>query len=556
MMARFGKVLGWMVLLLAMAGRGLAENEGQGDLDKAMELKISATTAGDWGEVINACRKALTAGLDEPSTKFANQLLCSTLTQRAETYAGTILDRPAPSAQWTKLRQMALDDLEESLKIDEKQSAAWYLVARLELLPMGDADKGKQAIDKVIEFSGDDTQQKSKGVLLKAIVTEDAAKQIELLDESIKLNPKSDLAYRRRGALRLAAGKFEEAEADLREAVKMSPKNPEDHQSLGLALLALNKMEEGVEELDEAIRMQPDLVPAYVLRAQGYLALKDVRSAISNLEVALRLDPNYIPGLVLRSKLFLQGRERDRASKDLDQVLHLQPTNAEALILRSRMQVEAGKLLEGAETLEKLRAVAPKNVEILLEQGWIYLRAKLPEKSVEVYTAALTIDPASIIALRGRADAYLAIGKQSEAILDYEQALKKKEDDDAVLNNLAWVLSTSTKDDLRNGKRAVELATKACEVTEFKRPHILSTLAASYAELGDWDKAIEWSQKAVNSGEGIEKDQLAKELKSYHDHKPWRESQTPDYPDETPPPDSPDDLLKVNPDSLPVDPGI
>ena len=97
-----------------------------------------------------------------------------------------------------------------------------------------------------------------------------------------------------------------------------------------------------------------------------------------------------------------------------------------------------------------------------------------------------------------------------------------------MLNNFAWVLATSPDDKLRDGKRAVQLATKACEVTKHKKAHILSTLAAAYAETGDFATALKWSQKAVELG--VEKkevdDQLKQELESYKKKKPWRERQT------------------------------
>ena len=110
--------------------------------------------------------------------------------------------------------------------------------------------------------------------------------------------------------------------------------------------------------------------------------------------------------------------------------------------------------------------------------------------------------------------------------------------DDGVLNNLAWVLATSTGDDLRDGKRAIELATLACEVTDYEAPHILSTLASAYAETGDFDEAIKWIEKGLEVNEEREitdllpeeeierqRASLQKELDSYRDKKPWRENQ-------------------------------
>ena len=67
--------------------------------------------------------------------------------------------------------------------------------------------------------------------------------------------------------------------------------------------------------------------------------------------------------------------------------------------------------------------------------------------------------------------------------------MQQIEPDEGLLNNLAWVLATSPDDKLRDGKRAIELATKAAEVSNYETPHVLSTLAAAYAETGDFEKA-------------------------------------------------------------------
>ena len=74
-------------------------------------------------------------------------------------------------------------------------------------------------------------------------------------------------------------------------------------------------------------------------------------------------------------------------------------------------------------------------------------------------------------------------------------------EDENLLNNFAWVLATSPDDKLRDGERAVKMATEACELTGYETPHILSTLAAAYAETGDFENANKWSQKAVETSQ-------------------------------------------------------
>ena len=133
------------------------------------------------------------------------------------------------------------------------------------------------------------------------------------------------------------------------------------------------------------------------------------------------------------------------------------------------------------------------------------------------------------------------IGAHKEAIADYEVALQTAVDDSGVLNNYAWVLATSPDDSLRDGKKALELGRKACELTNYEKPHILSTLAAAYAEMGDFENALKWSRKACEMSDESIKKQLQEELESYQQQKPWREKKESDgTPDEPQKQDGPD----------------
>ena len=145
---------------------------------------------------------------------------------------------------------------------------------------------------------------------------------------------------------------------------------------------------------------------------------------------------------------------------------------------------------------------------------------------MQTYDEILQADPKNWMAYRGRGDLHLTRGKHREAIADLEQANELSPRDTGVLNNLAWVLATSPEESLRDGKRAIDLAKQACEETQYKEAHILSTLAAGYAETGDFTTAVEWSRKALEIGEEEMKPALAKELESYEASKPWRELQT------------------------------
>lgn len=96
-----------------------------------------------------------------------------------------------------------------------------------------------------------------------------------------------------------------------------------------------------------------------------------------------------------------------------------------------------------------------------------------------------------------------------------------------ILNNLAWSFATCPDASLRDGKRAVQLAAHACELTQYKRTVFLGTLAAAYAEAGRFEEAIATGQKACMLASELGETDLLKRNQElvtlYQSHQPYHE---------------------------------
>jgi Flp pilus assembly protein TadD len=127
----------------------------------------------------------------------------------------------------------------------------------------------------------------------------------------------------------------------------------------------------------------------------------------------------------------------------------------------------------------------------------------------------------------GLGEVLLAQGQVNEAIKRFEKALHLNHASKATLNNFAWLLATSPDGNIRNGERAVQLAERACELTNYKQTVFIGTLAAAYAEAGQFDDAIATAQKACAlASEHGETDLLKRNqelLILYQAHQPYHE---------------------------------
>ena len=111
----------------------------------------------------------------------------------------------------------------------------------------------------------------------------------------------------------------------------------------------------------------------------------------------------------------------------------------------------------------------------------------------EFQTEALTVE-AEIQCCLGAS--LLAQHQTGQAIAHYTEALRLKPDHDVALNNLAWIRAAYAQAEFRDGPEAVRLATRACELTGYKQPMPMETLAVALAEAGRFDAAVAMAEKA------------------------------------------------------------
>jgi tetratricopeptide (TPR) repeat protein len=274
-------------------------------------------------------------------------------------------------------------------------------------------------------------------------------------------------------------------------------RNPEcwmAHTNLGIVLLQKGQLNDGIVHYRAALRMQPDSWDAEYNLGTALLAQGKVDEAIFHCERAVAMEPNSPDSQVSLGNALLEKKRIDEA------IIHYQ----------------------------KAMAIWPDHFLARYSLGQAFLEKGELDTAIAHCRAALLIRPDDADCHTILAAALDEKGETAEAIRHYEKALQIFPQSISPLTNLAWLLATSPIESLRNGGRAVEIARQADQLSGGTNTVVLRTLAAAYAETGQFGKAIESARTAVQLARMHDDDSLAMELEQqialYRLHMPYHET--------------------------------
>ena len=284
-----------------------------------------------------------------------------------------------------------------------------------------------------------------------------------LWNTTIARNPRCWLAHNNLGTILMERGQPEAAVAQFRESLRLNPDYENAHYNLGRFLQDSGRPEEAVAEFEKALRIDPNYATAHNSLGNALLDLGRTEEAIAQFHEALRSDPTFALTHNNLGNAMLNLGRTEEAIAQYHEALRINPT------------------LELARN--NLR-------NVLLEQ-------QRTEHEIAQYREILRDNSANAAAQNHLAFLLLQQGQTEEAITHFQKALDLLPDNQEIQNSLAWVLATASQPSLRNGARALELAQKANSASGGTNPIYLRTLAAAYAEVGDFRDAVQTAQSAL-----------------------------------------------------------
>jgi protein O-mannosyl-transferase len=288
------------------------------------------------------------------------------------------------------------------------------------------------------------------------------------------------------GLALMEEGRMEDAMGHFQEALRINPKYAAVAlDNLGQAALRQGKLEEARQYFQSSLEAKPDFAPAHDSLGYTLSHMGNVGAALAESRLAVKFKPDQAEFHVNYGDALLQNKQLIEAESEFQTALEMNP------FLASAHNGLGGAFLRQGET----------------------------DAAVTEFQAAIQQDPRLAEAHYNLANALLRLGRVSDAIGELELCLKIAPSDSNAQTSLAWLLAAGPNPSLRDGKKAVELAQQANSMTGGKDPMVLHTLAAAFAETGQFNDAKRAVRAAIAlaqaNGRMDQSQQLNEELKRY-----------------------------------------
>lgn len=288
-------------------------------------------------------------------------------------------------------------------------------------------------------------------------------------------------------------GKPKEALPYLQDCVVSVEMQPELDHRLSLSLMDTGQLAEAEGHAKAALAAKPDNLD-YNLGMAALLVTKgDMNRAAFIYTTAVEKHPQEPLAIKSYGEFLILVNRSAEAETWLAKAVNLKPTNPAYRKAFAGLLQSNGKTKLAAEQFETAYKLTAPTAQELLTLSELYGQLNQPHQLLDCYNRAIAAGPDSLLAL----------------------------------NNCAWLLATSPDDGIRNGVRAVELAERACQISQWKFPVLMGTLAAAYAEAGRFSDAVAMADRAIaKAREGNEEDTARRnaELRElYLQDKPYRE---------------------------------
>ena len=295
----------------------------------------------------------------------------------------------------------------------------------------------------------------------------------------------------------------------------------------GHALRRAHMFDRAEHDYLEAIRRE-SYVQAYTNLANMYAELGRFDEAIGLLDQAITLKPPVAVLYNNRGSIYLRRGQHEAAQQDFQRAIAWSPDYAMAYYNRGRLLVEQGRDDEAVAEYSIAIEKDSRSFEAFVNRGNTYFRQRRFPQALEDYDQAVMLRPGHPSVAFYRGLCRLRLRDYQGSLQEFARTIQLDNHHADAYDHLAWIMATCPSSHFRDGHRAVGFAQTACQLSSRKNHRHLSTLAAAYAESGEFDGAIEEQRKAVEIAPTNERAALRAQLGQYRRRQPHRASELPE----------------------------
>jgi tetratricopeptide (TPR) repeat protein len=279
--------------------------------------------------------------------------------------------------------------------------------------------------------------------------------------------------------------------------------------------------DKALDYFTERIREAPKDGYAYAARAAARMDKGDKDKVLADLNEAIRLDPSLAVAFEQRGYIAYGNKEYDKSLADLNEAIRLDPRIRWPYHVRGWIWYRKKDYDKALADYEEALRIDPKEAVFYRDRGNIALVRKQYDKALADYTEAIHFSPKYSVPYLQRGKVWVQKKQYDKALADLNEVVRLEPKSAYGHTALAWFLATCPEAKYRNGRQAVASAQRACELNQGAEE--LATLAAAYAESGDFDRAVEWQTKAIALAAAELKGEQEKRLDLYKSKRPYRQ---------------------------------
>jgi tetratricopeptide (TPR) repeat protein len=276
----------------------------------------------------------------------------------------------------------------------------------------------------------------------------------------------------------------------------------------------------------QALDADPNDTQALVFRGEAWSKMREDEKAIADFSRAIELDRDEALAYLRRAHVHHRLGRYEKALADCTEVLRIDPDRQNAYVLRGGSFTRLGKNEQGIADLNEAIRLKPEDANAYNWRGIAHKNLGNLDAALADYNRVLENTPNAFGTYFNRALLFKSKGDFASVVANYALALQFNPNYANACNNLASLWSTCPDEKFRDGPKALEFASKACELSKWANCLHLFTLGGAYAEVGQFDQAVHWAKKSLELAPKQQPgrvDELRRKLQCFEDGKPWRD---------------------------------